>query len=114
MPCDGTAAITIGASRSAVASDDVGATYGDTLAHRPPSRLPAPRETSAIRRSVPFRTRRRLARWRNMINAPVPIAATMTDGGAPVAHATDGSATVAATEPSETTRDSPTVVKNTA
>src|SRR5829696_34705 len=64
------------------------AEHGDASVHR----------RSPIRRSAPTAMRRMLARWRNRIRMATPAAAMTTDTGAPKAHATEGSATVAATE----------------
>ena len=144
MPCDGTAAMTIGASgqrrlerrrrRHAVAdagspegtpafsrvraissiSAAVAAPQPHVVADRgrsarrarcPSCRRPG-RRSRSLTAAPPCRAlgaratmRRMLARWRNRIRTPVPSAAAKTDGGEPVSQATDGSVTVAATEP---------------
>ena len=55
-----------------------------------------------MRRSVPARRRRILARWRNRISAEVHADALTTAVDAPVSHAAGGKASVAASDPSET------------
>ena len=55
-----------------------------------------------MRRSVPARSRRMLARWRNRISAAVHADAPTTAVDAPVSHAAGGKASVAASDPSET------------
>ncbi len=62
--------------------------------------------------SVPLVSRRRFARCLNTIRLAVPAATLTTVVGAPVYHATGGSANVAATDPSEMYRVDHTVTTN--
>src|SRR6185312_2104537 len=78
--------------------------YGNPFAHR---------MRSPIRRSLLATSRPMLERCRKRISALDPIDAAMTCDGAPDSHAIGGSASVAATEPNDTSLVSHTPITNT-